>query len=356
MKIAIYHPGLPNLGGGETVALTLARDLAKDHEVDVFCPYKVDKAYLAEYYGLNLDKVNIVRFGAQLNWAPKTIKPYLHIKSIQTKLERYDRVIDTFTNGWFDSLLTTKTYCYIHFPLFFRKKTGVKSLLNRFMADKDKAFQYTELICNSAFTKGELTKYTDKVPKIVYPPVSTLRLDVEKTDTIITVGRYSPEKKHEILIQAFKEFNKSNPTYNMMVIGSGDNKDYFNYLQELAKDTNIIFQHNLPHSLVIQRLAEAKQYWHARGYGESDPTEYENFGITTVEAMQMGCIPVVINLGAQPEIVKSAGYTWNTADELVHKAQLATKRDATFIKSIKERASIFSAKRFTDEMREILFS
>ena len=44
----------------------------------------------------------------------------------------------------------------------------------------------------------------------------------------------------------------------------------------------------------------------------------EHFGITTVEAMAAGCVPVVVARGGQTELVTHGvdGYLWQTPDEL----------------------------------------
>ena len=55
-------------------------------------------------------------------------------------------------------------------------------------------------------------------------------------------------------------------------------------------------------------FAKALLFWHAAGMGEDaerHPEKFEHFGITTVEAMASGCIPVVINRGGQSEIIKN---------------------------------------------------
>jgi glycosyltransferase involved in cell wall biosynthesis len=54
------------------------------------------------------------------------------------------------------------------------------------------------------------------------------------------------------------------------------------------------------------------------------PEKFEHFGITTVEAMASGCIPVVINKGGQVEIIQD-GYngflfeSWEQMDALTLK-------------------------------------
>jgi len=62
-------------------------------------------------------------------------------------------------------------------------------------------------------------------------------------------------------------------------------------------------------------------YWHASGFDEDEskePIKSEHFGITTVEAMASGCVPIVIGKGGQPEIVRDAvdGYLWTTLEQL----------------------------------------
>jgi glycosyltransferase involved in cell wall biosynthesis len=66
---------------------------------------------------------------------------------------------------------------------------------------------------------------------------------------------------------------------------------------------------------------ESAIYWHASGYGEDeerDPVRFEHFGITTVEGMAAGCVPVVLGKGGQTEIVSHGqnGYLWYNLNEL----------------------------------------
>jgi glycosyltransferase involved in cell wall biosynthesis len=64
----------------------------------------------------------------------------------------------------------------------------------------------------------------------------------------------------------------------------------------------------------------ASVYWHATGYGlpSQRPEGLEHFGMTTVEAMSAGAVPVVIDAGGQTEIVSHAvdGFLWKSLDAL----------------------------------------
>ena len=93
-------------------------------------------------------------------------------------------------------------------------------------------------------------------------------------------------------------------------------------------------------------------YWHASGFGEDDqrePEKYEHFGITTVEAMAAGCVPVVIAKGGQPEIVQHGknGFLWNTLEEL-QQSTLQLMQDPALASSLSQQAVQDSRQYATD--------
>jgi glycosyltransferase involved in cell wall biosynthesis len=80
--------------------------------------------------------------------------------------------------------------------------------------------------------------------------------------------------------------------------------------------------HNLPKSEVLAWYQRASLYWHAAGFEvaeASNPEKVEHFGISTAEAMAMGCVPIVVGKGGQLEVVGSElkALTWQTVDECV---------------------------------------
>jgi glycosyltransferase involved in cell wall biosynthesis len=78
---------------------------------------------------------------------------------------------------------------------------------------------------------------------------------------------------------------------------------------------------DVPFDELVRLYGESAIYWHASGFGEDEnrePIKFEHFGITTVEAMASGCVPVVIGKGGQPEIVRHGrnGFLWYTIGQL----------------------------------------
>ena len=85
----------------------------------------------------------------------------------------------------------------------------------------------------------------------------------------------------------------------------------------------------------------------------------EHFGMTTVEAMSAGCIPVVINKGGQKEIVTSdCGYTWDDPKQLVsYTEQLLTLSEETLSamrNACIERSSMCSKESFKAAIKTVL--
>jgi glycosyltransferase involved in cell wall biosynthesis len=107
---------------------------------------------------------------------------------------------------------------------------------------------------------------------------------------------------------------------------------YLENVRAAAHGYPIRIETDLPFDQLVERYREAAIYWHAAGFGEDEeraPIKAEHFGITTVEAMAAGCVPVVIARGGQPELVTHGvdGFLWQTLDEL-HACTLRLVADA----------------------------
>ena len=103
-------------------------------------------------------------------------------------------------------------------------------------------------------------------------------------------------------------------------------------------------------------------YWHASGYGENDrrdPEKFEHFGITTVEAMAAGCVPVVIAKGGQPEIVHHGknGFLWNRQEKLQELTQRLI-RDVALMQALSQQAvkdsQKYSKEVFSQRLNELM--
>jgi glycosyltransferase involved in cell wall biosynthesis len=105
---------------------------------------------------------------------------------------------------------------------------------------------------------------------------------------------------------------------------------------------------------------QAAIYWHATGLHEDEnrhPDRFEHFGITTVEAMSAGAVPVVIGAGGQREVVRDGvdGYWFTDLDGLVARTRELIDnpdRRALMAGSARQAAQRFSVDAFADAVVE----
>lgn len=223
------------------------------------------------------------------------------------------------------------------------------------------------IIYNSQFTKKYSEKNWPLSSLVIYPPVDTDKINpLKKEKYILSVGRffgYLKDKKHEVMIKAFKELivtNKINDwSLNLAGSAQGGDNSYLKQLRRLAKDLPVNFYPNLQYDDLIKMYGQSSIYWHAAGFEEEDPTKMEHFGISTVEAMAAGCIPVVIGKGGQVEIIEHSknGFLWESVEELkdhtlklINDQSLRSKISDQAIK----RAKDFSKEKFELKIKETI--
>lgn len=203
-------------------------------------------------------------------------------------------------------------------------------------------------IMNSKYTSDWTTRiYGSKEinKRILYPPVDIdiFKSDRAKNKSIIAVGRFfvgGHNKKQIELIKAFRKLYDTYPEareYTFHLCGGTHPEDiHQNYLalcENLAQGYPIKIHKNIELKELVCLYGEAKIFWHAAGMNENEqlhPDKFEHFGITTVEAMASGCVPVVLGLAGQKEIVShgETGLLWNTEDELLQHTLLLINNES----------------------------
>lgn len=230
---------------------------------------------------------------------------------------------------------------------------------------------YDKILTISKFSQKWVKRYWGLNSNVLYPPASIKDFcpAKNKKNMIVNIGRFfvtGHSKKQLDLARAFKELvDDGYKDWELHFIGSvaeGEvHQQYLNTIKEEALGYPIFFHIGVPFLELRRILSEAKIYWHATGLDEDpekNPIRLEHFGITTVEAMASGCVPVVIGLGGQSEIVTpESGFSWITREELVKfTKELILNPDIWNEKSKQAiaRSKFFSLDNFKNELKKYL--
>ena len=355
MKIGVYDPYLDDVGGGEKYMLTAAECLSSNHEVSIFWDNVDDLEVAKERFGLSLSKIQITKniFSPKVGFIKKIF---------ETK--KYDAII-FLSDGSIPVSLSKNLFMHVQQPIKGAGQ-GFKTRL--------KLLRVKKVFCNSYFTKGYIDKQLGTESLVIYPPVDLHPRKVKKENTILHVGRFrvvdetvggaKDYKKQYIMVDAFKKMCNKIPKWKFVLAVSVKESDEGNFdrLVTSTKNYPIEFLVNKTNDELWEIYSRAKIYWHSSGFGEDldrHPEFAEHFGISTVEAMGAGAVPVVFNAGGQKEIVEDniSGLLWNSLNELEEKTLYLTKEDKILWKISEEaikRAKDFEGKRFCDEIKRMV--
>lgn len=338
MRAAIFNPYLDTLGGGERYSMAFAQTLVnKKFQVDVEWPDKKIKEKIEERFGVDLKGVNFI----------KDIK----------RGDGYD-VCFWVSDGSIPTLRARKNF--LHFQVPFHDVNG-KTLLNRM-----KLFRIEKIICNSYFTKGFIDKEYGVDSEVIYPPVDVHEIKPKrKRNIILFVGRFSKlkqAKRHDILIKQFKRLDYKK--WKLVLAGGTEVGvgDYINKLKKLAEGESIEIIESPSFKEIKKLYGQAKIFWSAVGYGvdeKKEPEKVEHFGITLVEAMTAGAVPIVYQAGGYKEIVADGenGFLWQQIKKLRDKTEVLIG-NKKLLNEMSEKATkdakVYEYERFKGEIKNLL--
>lgn len=166
-----------------------------------------------------------------------------------------------------------------------------------------------ELWAISRYTQAQIKEQWGRESLVFYPSVDGDLYSGQKAKRILHISRFSApnqyaDKGHRHMIRAFKALKSD---WEFVLAGSTDPAQggYLSSLMAEAAGANIRFAPNLSRKDLCDLLASSSIYWHMTGIGAPDiPSAQEHLGITTIEGMASGCVPIVLGTGGQPEIVQ----------------------------------------------------
>lgn len=164
---------------------------------------------------------------------------------------------------------------------------------------------------------------------VLAPPARAGAPIAPKRRQIVSVGRFyvgGHSKRHDFMIEAFKQLHARCPDVTLHLAGSLSAEPrhmaHYEKLVAQAAGLPVQFHVNASQETIAALYASSSVYWHATGVGVNElqePHRCEHFGISVVEAMSAGCVPLVFRLGGPAATVQHqvSGYVYSSQDELV---------------------------------------
>jgi len=297
LKIGCLNDHFDILGGGTVHSFKFIEYLKKFYNIDVYVSgTPKTKEWMQRFLHLDTEGINI----------------YPYTKGCGNK---YDYMFLNISHWRAEETKALKKYMLVFFPQFYFP-----------------LYDY-EFLANSKYTKDNIIKRWKQTPErihVVYPPIMTSQFipSDNKEKNIIHVSRITPpvpeaDKGHRQMIQAFKEMVDAGlKDWTFHIIGQVQDQIYFGELYRIAHGYPIKFHVDIPFEKLKELYSKSMIYWHMTGISMPDQVgAQEHFGMTTVEAMASGCVPVVLNTGGQPEIVVNgdSGFLVKDCEELKEK-------------------------------------
>lgn len=215
----------------------------------------------------------------------------------------------------------------------FIKKSGMYNLYNN--ANFFVNSKYTLQISRKLFP---LLNIKPNLMRLIYIPVEhadNTDLSMKDNNLVISIGRIDIRKNYEVLLKIAEKLKN----YRFIIAGAlnrGDEEYYRNLIKN--KPSNVEIKANINEHDKIELLKKASIYMHMN--------RRENYGISILEAMSYGLVPVVPESGGPWEdIIEHGrfGYGFNSLDDAVERIK---NIDFDIVKTIINSMDRFSFKNF----------
>lgn len=230
---------------------------------------------------------------------------------------------------------------------------------------------YDRVLANSEYTRSWIARLWRVQADVLFPPIQLDRLPPAsvRAPVVAAVGRFfgprfGHSKRQLEMAQMFGEVSARLPGWRMQIIGGCEpsQQPYLRSVQAAAAGLPVDVVANAPREQVEALYSSAALFWSATGLGENEqrrPWTSEHFGITTVEAMSGGAVPVVIDRAGQREIVREGvdGFRWRTRSQLAERTVQLAHDPALLARlsaSARGRAAEFSEEAFDRRWRAII--
>jgi len=303
MKVAIIHYWLVSMRGGEKVIEALLEMFPEaDIYTHVYNPKTVSP--LINSHKVFTSRINRLPFAKKLY---QLYMPLMPNALLEFNLQQYDLVISSESGPAKGVVPNPNAYhiCYCHSPMrylwdmyhgYFK---GTNALVRFFMKrliprlrlwDVASANLVDCFIANSSYVAKRITRYYNRQPVIVYPPVNIEKyFSVERKpkDFYLFFGQVTGYKRADIAIEACIKSGRK-----LIVAGAGAGK---RLVKKCIKTGLVSFRGKISEEEMLELYASAKALLFPG---------IEDFGIIPVEAQAAGCPVIAFREGGAVDTIK----------------------------------------------------
>lgn len=222
--------------------------------------------------------------------------------------------------------------CQFPFPMHDNHTADAWNTLDGY----DAIIAYSEF--SAAHIRERAAKYSRDVPPVLVlaPPAPSYfsSLPAERmAGRILNVGRFTPHghcKRQDTIVEAFRILveRTGRDDLELHLVGTvsadPDSREYLFEVRRLAKQYPVYFHLSAAQQTLAHLYQSSSIYCHATGFGVSTrhmPERMEHFGISVLEAMSTGTIPLVYSQGGPADLVQDTvnGFHWSSIDELAQR-------------------------------------
>ena len=372
----VVHTSLNPRGGSERVAIATIRALLErdDCEVRLNTYERPDLPQLAASYGQSV--VTLLQ----------RVKSIVILQSIEKRNLSGPSDLTINTHGdllpiFHHNMTKTNSIVYCHFPLAkylidggFPEYFGLihhshilgraEAVRTRFLAvAKNNYIQMirnSSVLTNSEYSRRAIWKTFGTDSTVLSPPVEVERFRSavwlsrsckQYASRILVISRLHHTKKIENAIRLAKLLKKNKIAEGITIVGnvSPEGLQYYCHLKQKVKEYNlgkyVKFEINTNFEKLIDLMRRSKVYLH--------PLPGEPFGISVVEAMSAGLIPVVPDIGGYTEFVPSK-YQYHTFGGAVEAIANAIEAPYSERNQLSESVRKFSVSNYIQSFQKIV--
>lgn len=355
-RIAVLVPNPQLKGGGEKHGLAIAAVLSEVADVTVVTDGTAALHEAAQFHQLDLKDCRVVPLSRgrslPLRAAYRMKASVAYLRRMQNWEDRRTlRGIgfDVFVNVAFESTLANPCERGVFVCMFPHRPSGLIADPVRRASEKRADWfgrliggtslrvsdSYSRVVTNSTFTAEWLGRWWGIAPDgVIFPPCEDMRRPaIPRGRSILSVGRFVADvgdtllKRQDVLLRAFAslpELHEAGWTLDLVgpVHDEGPSRAAVEKLKRQAHGLPVQIHESIPHDDLVTMMNRARIYWHAMGFGsdvETNPGGQEHFGMSTVEAMSAGAVPIVLDTAGARDSVRDRvdGIRWSTIEELV---------------------------------------